>query len=301
MRETHASWVFLTGKFVYKVKKPVKFGDILNFETLKRRKAFCNNEVKLNARCSPDLYLGVVTITKRGKIAPSDDPLEYAVKMKQMSEEHLMENLLNQKLVTIDDVTKLGEELALFHKAAEKVPDRGKMEFIKEKWDENFRTTKTFRGINLKFKSKIENFMVENENLFVIRIKNERIGDNHGDLIARNIFILPEQKIKIFDCIDFNPLLRYGDTLEDVGFMAMDLDFHNEEILSNEFVKRYKEVSEDTELDKLLNFYKCYRAYVRGKVFGFEASNEKKLDKKNKLQELSEKYYRLAYKYGKNL
>ena len=94
--------------------------------------------------------------------------------------------------------------------------------------------------------------------------------------------------------------MRCGDTLEDVGFLAMDLDFHDEKELSKVFVKIYKEVSEDQELDELLNFYKCYRAYVRGKVFGFQASNESDIGKKREFEELSEKYYNLAYEYAEN-
>ncbi len=300
IRETHISWVFLTGSYAYKVKKGVKFGDILDFSTLELRKEFCYKEIELNSRFSPDIYLDVFTINSDGKINGVGDIIDYGVKMKQIPEEYLMSNLLKEKKITDEIIHNIAESLALFHKKTEKIPEWGKLKYIHEKWDENFRTTSKFRKINKEFQQKVENFMIGNKGLFDERINENRITDNHGDLQAHNIFILPNKEIKIFDCIEFNPLLRYGDVAEDIGFLAMDLDYWQETTLSNTFVEAYIEYSNDELLTEIIDFFKCYRAYVRGKVYGFQASNETNETVKQNQLEVSNKYYNLAESYIHN-
>ncbi len=297
IRETHISWVFLTGDFAYKVKKAVKFGDILDFSTLKLRKKFCHKEIELNARFSKDIYLDVFSIDSNGIINGSSDTIEFGVRMKQLPEHCLMSKKLENKEVTKDTVTKIAESLANFHKNTIKVPEYGKLRYIGEKWDENFKTTSEFRKVDEEFKEKITGFMLGNKGLFHERINEGCITDNHGDLQSNNIFILPENEIKIFDCIEFNPLLRYGDLAEDVGFLTMDLDYWNENSLSDNLLESYIEYSEDESLIEVINFFKCYRAYVRGKVYGFQALNEQNTEMKEKQIEMSNKYYDLAHSY----
>lgn len=297
IRETHVSWVFLTGSFAYKVKKPVKFGDILDFSTLDLRKQFCQKEIELNSRFSTDVYLDVFSINSEGKINGPGDPIEYGVLMKQLPEKYLMSNLLSKKNVSESAVNQIAKSLATFHEKTEKVPEWGKMKYIAEKWDENFRTTSQFRTIDKQFQLQIEGFMLGNKGLFQERINDESITDNHGDLQSHNIFILPDENIRIFDCIEFNPLLRYGDLAEDVGFLAMDLDYWGEQNLSNIFVDSYIKYSGDELLEENIDFFKCYRAYVRGKVYGFQASNEtNEIERKNQI-EVSNRYFDLAKSY----
>ncbi len=300
MRETHVSWVYLTGSHAYKVKKSVKFGDILDFSTLEKRKEFCHKEILLNSRFSPDLYLDVFSIDLEGKINGSGKTIEYGVRMKQVPEQYLMSNLLQKKLVSSLAVKKIANSLAMFHKNTEKVPDRGKTQYIVEKWDENFRTTSKFKKIDDKFRDQIFGFIQGNKGLFLERINQDCITDNHGDLQSHNIFILPDNEIRIFDCIEFNPLLRYGDLAEDVGFLAMDLDYWGEQDLSETFVEAYIEYSGDELLEEIIDFFKCYRAYVRGKVYGFQASNQPEGEDKQNQIERSNRYYDLAKSYVKN-
>ncbi|MFX0173942.1 MAG: hypothetical protein ACFE9L_18815 [Candidatus Hodarchaeota archaeon] len=297
IRETHVSWVFLTGSFAYKIKKPVKFGDILDFSTLDLRKKFCQEELKLNSRFSSDLYLNIFYINSEGKINGPGKPIEYGVLMKQLPEKYLMSSLLSKKGVTKSAVNQIARTLAVFHEKTEKVPEWGEMKYIAEKWDENFRTTSQFRKVNEKFQQQIEGFMLGNKGLFQERINEGCITDNHGDLQSHNIFILPEENIRIFDCVEFNPLLRYGDLAEDVGFLAMDLDYWGEQNLSSSFVESYIKHSEDELLVEIIDFFKCYRAYVRGKVYGFQASNETNEIERKKQIEISNRYYELAESY----
>jgi aminoglycoside phosphotransferase family enzyme len=189
IRETHVSWVFLTGSFAYKVKKPVKFGDILDFSTLDLRKKFCQKEIELNSRFSTDVYLDVFSINSEGKVNRPGEPIEYGVLMKQLPEKYLMSNLLNKKNVNESAVNQIAKSLATFHEKTEKVPEWGKMKYIAEKWDENFRTTSQFRTIDKEFQQQVEGFMLGNKGLFQERINDERITDNHGDLQSHNIFI----------------------------------------------------------------------------------------------------------------
>ena len=300
VRETHISWVYLTGSFAYKIKKAVKFGDILDFSTLELRKKYCHQEIELNSRFSPDIYLEVFSVNSEGKINHPGEIIEYGVKMKQLPEKYLMKNILMEKGVSTFAIEKIAVVLAKFHKNAKKVPERGKLKYIWEKWDENFRTTSQFRTESEEFQEQIFGFMRGNQGLFQERINDNRITDNHGDLCSNNIFILPNDEIKIFDCIEFNPLLRYGDLCEDVGFLAMDLDFWGELELSKLFIERYVEYSGDELLLEIIDFFKCYRAYVRGKVYGFQGMNEPDTQKKEELVALSNKYYDLAKSYIPN-
>ncbi len=300
IRETHISWVFLTGSFAYKVKKPVKFGDILDFSTLDLRKKYCYKEIELNKRFSPDIYLDVFSINSDGKINAPGNIVEYGVKMKQLPEKFLMKNILIKRGVAPSAITKIAKVLANFHDSTKKVPEYGKLKYIWEKWDENFRTTAQFRTESKEFQDQIFGFMRGNKGLFQERINEDRITDNHGDLCSNNIFVLPEDEVKIFDCIEFNPLLRYGDLCEDVGFLAMDLDYWGESKLSKLFIEKYIDYSEDELLEEIIDFFKCYRAYVRGKVYGFQAMNESNVQKKEEMITTSNRYYDLAKSYAPN-
>lgn len=300
VRETHISWVFLTGSFAYKVKKPVKFGDILDFSTLDLRKKYCYKELKLNRRFSPDIYIDVFSINSEGKINEPGEIIEYGVQMKQLPESCLMQNLLMKKDISTSAIEKTAKILATFHENTKKVPEWGKLKYIWEKWDENFRTTSQFRTESKEFQDHIFGFMRGNQGLFQERINDNRITDNHGDLCSNNIFILPNNEIKIFDCIEFNPLLRYGDVCEDVGFLAMDLDFWGESDLSKKFIDKYIDYSGDELLIEIVDFFKCYRAYVRGKVYGFQGMNESNAEKKEEQITISSQYYDLAKSYVPN-
>ncbi len=298
LRNTHVSWVFLSGDFAYKVKKPVKFGDILDFSTLELRKKFCELEITLNSRFSPEIYINTFSIDESGQINGSGKIIEYGVKMKRLPEEYLLVNLLQEKKVDLESVARIAEIIAEFHSNTNKVPEYGNLKFIGEKWDENFRTTSTFRCIDESFREKITCFLRGNRGLFRERINANRITDNHGDFQPRNIFVLPNHEVIIFDCIEFSSLLRYGDVAEDVGFLAMDLDFWGESELSKHFVDMYIKFSGDDLLQDNIDFFKCYRAYVRGKVYGFQTVNESDSNKKTELKEMSDKYYQLAYEYA---
>lgn len=305
--QTHISYVFITRNHVYKMKKPVNFG-FLDYSTLKKRKYYCQEEIKLNRRLCPDIYLGMVEVReKAGKVNLGDSgkTLDYLVKMKRLPEAKMMDKLMLKNKTTKEVIDKIAQKVASFHCQAAtggKISQGGSLKAIKENVDENFVQTLSFVGQTIsqpKFdaiKSYSYQFLKENKKLLEDRVKEQKIRDCHGDLYSKNICL--SEDIYIYDCIEFNTRFRYADVASEVAFLAMDLDFYNRGDLSNFFVNSYIKYSSDFELGALLNFYKCYRAYVRGKVHSFvlEAEEASKEEKKLNAQ-LAKRYFNLAYSY----
>jgi len=305
--ETHISALFLTGNYVYKVKKPVDFG-FLDFTSLEKRKYFCEQEVKLNRRLSPDIYLGVERITEEGNrilLGGQGKLLEYAVKMKQIPEEFLMDKLLEKKQVTSKMIESVSEKLVQFYFFAEtndRIKSFARPERLKQDTDENFGQTKKYievtipREVYEEVKKRTNDFFGTKMEIFYQRIATDRIRDCHGDLRLEHIFW--GEEVSIFDCIEFNERFRYTDVAADIAFLAMDLDYHNREDLSEHLIRAYIGESGDHELMGVLDFYKCYRAYVRGKVESFRLDDPHipEEEKKGAL-ERARKYFNLAYRY----
>jgi uncharacterized protein len=304
--QTQMSFLFLTGDYAYKVKKPVDLG-YLDYTTLEKRRFFCRQEVELNRRLCPDAYLEVLPVVSRqGQIYLGGDGeiIDYAVKMKQLPAERMMDKLLPQNLVSEDMIAKVAEKLAAFHRSAKTSPEisvYGKLEAIRINSDENFTQTEKYIDISIpsgtyrKIKAYTDDFLTTNKSLFQKRVKEGRIRDCHGDLHAAHVCIT--DGICIYDCIEFNDRFRYGDVASEVAFLAMDLDRFNTD-LSRAFVDAYVRMSRDEELRQLLNFYKCYRAYVRGKVSSFMLDDPyiSEAEKKGSLA-AARMYFELAQSY----
>jgi aminoglycoside phosphotransferase family enzyme len=308
--QTHISFVFLTDQYVYKVKKPVNFG-FLDFSNLEKRRLNCEKELLLNRRLCPDIYLEVVTINKSKtlKIKGSGETVEYALKMKRLPQDRLMTHLLRDCKVdkkTIDNIAKI---VAKFHSEAQtnsEINEFGGLRIVKTNWDENFtQTTKYINQTILKvdfdlIHSKINDFMAKKKALFESRVDGKRIRDCHGDLHSGNIFVTDQ--ICIFDAIEFNDRFRYSDVASDVAFLAMDLDYQNRRDLSEYFIAQYLVYSKDAQLKQLLPFYKCYRAYVRGKVISFRLDDPNiNIEEKNSAIKDAQAYFRLAAEYANTL
>ncbi len=309
--ETHISLLFLTGTYVYKVKKPVDFG-FLDFTTLEKRKFFCEQEVKLNRRLSPAIYLGVVTVARAGNRIMLEDKgelMEYAVKMRQIPEELLMDKLLEKEQVTPKMMEAVSEKLVSFYFAAETndfIKSFAKPERVKQDTDENFEQTKRYVDVTIsrqtyeEVKNRTDNFFRIREDIFYQRIATDRIRDCHGDLRLEHIFWGDE--ISIFDCIEFNERFRYTDVAADIAFLAMDLDYHDRQDLSECLIRAFVGESADHGLMEMLDFYKCYRAYVRGKVESFRLDDPHipEVEKEEALKR-AKKYFDLAHRYALKL
>jgi uncharacterized protein len=306
--ETHISLLFLTGSYVYKVKKPVDFG-FLDFTSLEKRRYFCEREVTLNRRLAPRIYLGVVKLTQdQGQIFldGKGEIVEYAVQMRQIPEELLMDKLLEKGRVTIQMIEGVSEKLVRFYFDAETndlIKGFAKPGRVKQDTDENFEQTEKYVGITIsgefyeEVKKRTNDFLRAKEKIFYQRINSDRIRDCHGDLRLEHIFL--EDEISIFDCIEFNERFRYTDVAADIAFLAMDLDYHGREDLSEHLIRAYVGESGDHELMEVLGFYKCYRAYVRGKVesFRLDDSHIPEEEKREALKRV-QRYFGLAHRYA---
>jgi aminoglycoside phosphotransferase family enzyme len=269
--QTHISSVFLTGEFVYKLKKPVNFG-FLDFSTIELRKLYCGAEVELNSRLAPSVYLRAAPITLDGDrlaLEGEGEIVDWVVVMRELDQALLGSEVQARGELTEAHMDSLVDVLVPFYRDAatgEGIDQYGTVEAVKFNTDENFSQTKAYAGKLLSserykhIRRFTNTFYEENADLFERRIAEERIRESHGDLHLNNVFL--EEPPIIFDCIEFNERLRCGDVAVDLAFMAMDLDFNGRSDLANHFVDRYVDASGD----RLLDFYKCYRAYVRGKI-----------------------------------
>ncbi len=309
--QTHISYVFLAGDLVYKIKKPVDFG-FLDFTTLEKRKYFCEREVVLNRRLCPEIYLGVVPVVEENDAAYFEregEAVEWAVKMKRLPEEGMMGRLIREGRLKNWHLDLIVEKLVPFYQEAETGPEvnkYGSLETVSFNVEENFSQTKDFVGKALAphryehIVSWSRRFMKDKAALFEERIAGGYIRDGHGDLYSANIcFDEPKRKVYIFDCIEFNDRFRCGDVAQDLAFLAMDLDFHRLRDFSRYFIERYVEKSRDATLNQILDFYKCYRAYVRGKIGCFTwASPEVEENVREKSLQDARRYFDLAYLYA---
>lgn len=307
--QTHISAIFLTGNYVYKIKKPVNFG-FLDFTTLEKRRFYCQQEVELNRRLSPEIYLGVIEIrSHQGQIFLRNgqgDVIEYAVLMKQLPPDCTMDRLLARGALTPDVVVKTADKIAHFHARAATNPQisaYGAMGTVRGNLEENFAQTEKYVGTALSpglfrdIQDHNRRFLEENVSLLEKRVASGKIRDCHGDLHLQHICL--SREILIFDCIEFNERFRFSDVAADIAFLLMDLDFHKAPLISADLAFFYLKISRDWPIYLLLNFYKSYRAYVRGKVTCFRLDDPViSAQEKSVAFEEARSYFRLSHHYA---
>jgi aminoglycoside phosphotransferase family enzyme len=273
MVQTHISWVVLAGPFAYKLKKPVALG-FLDFSTLEKRHDVCRREVELNRRLCPWVYLGVLPIyAEKDSASGGRTVVDYAVQMRRLPDDRMLDVLLERDQVTAAEIEAIADLLAGFHATAATGPgidEHGATAAVRANVAENTRQTRPFIGRTLDARAwelvsgACARFLERRTTLFERRMAEGRIRDGHGDLHASNVCLT--EPIAIFDCIEFNDRFRYGDVAAEVAFLTMDLELNGRPDLASAFVDRYVSASGDDGLRDVLDFYLCYRAYVRGKV-----------------------------------
>lgn len=297
--ETHISWVFLTDHYAFKIKKPVSFS-FLDFSSLENRLHYCLQEVSLNKRLAPEMYLGVLPIYQSGEqiligtleeMIESKHPthpknglkeatqkviIDYAVVMKKMDPETRMDLLLNKQQVSQEDMTKLAHIIAPFHQQAPVISlddwsiDQMREQFngidlivkeVKEKLGSSYQ-----KMINLA-QATSDHFLKKFEKLLKRRVVNGFVRDIHGDFHAQNIFLLNPPVV--FDCLEYSPEFRQIDVLNDIAFLCMDLERHGRQDLSdtfkNQYLAHFPAIKGNFE-EKLFLYFKLYRANVRAKI-----------------------------------
>jgi aminoglycoside phosphotransferase family enzyme/predicted kinase len=304
--QTHISYVLLAGEYVYKIKKPVDFG-FLDFSTLGKRRYYCRQEVVLNSRLCSDTYLGVVPIRldgvritvggRRGRI------LEYAVHMRRLPEEQMMDRLLEAGKVTRDMVERVARRLTDFHERAatsRRIAEYGDWA-IRYNHRENVAQWTPYIGRALSpeqdriLRAYGEAFFARKADILQRRVDELRIRRIHADL--RSDAVCFQDGVCIFDCVEFSRRISLLDVACDVGFLAMDLEFRGRADLANAFVDDCVRLSRDSNLREICDFYACYSACVRGKVEAFRLD----LPEFTAAQKASRRYFDLACQYAEEL
>lgn len=309
LRQTHISYLFLAGDLVYKVKKPLDLG-FLDYSTLEKRRRFCEEEVRLNRRLCKGTYLDAVPVSVvKGavRVEAEGEVVEYAVKMRRLPEEGMMSDLIERDAVTSDMLAGLARRLADFHASSERsdeIDRYGGLETAMVNWRENFEQTGPYISRTItrpqfeEVRAFVENVAEADADLFALRVREGRAHDCHGDLRTDAVCFVDDH-VCIYDCIEFNERFRYSDVAADIAFLAMDLEYRGRHDLSDELMGRYLGDTLDSTLPLLLPFYKCYRAYVRGKVDGFQL-DQPEVDGAQKQQaaEGARRYFELAHGYA---
>ncbi|MGD9618480.1 MAG: AAA family ATPase [Mycolicibacterium sp.] len=268
VRETHTGLVLLLGDRAFKAKKPV-VTDFLDFSTTADRERACIQEIALNRRLAPDSYLGLAHFTD-----PQGGPAEPVIVMRRHPDNTRLASLVSGGEPVMDQLLDIARVLAHFHQLATRGPmidARGSAEAVWARWQENLDELQRY-GNDLAASETLGNvermarqFVAGRKALFDQRIAEGRIVDGHADLLADDIFCLPDGPA-LLDCLEFDDQLRYVDGVDDAAFLAMDLEFLGHKDLADYFVDQYRKYRGDPVPRSLIDFYIAYRAVVRAKV-----------------------------------
>lgn len=306
--QTHASAVLLAGERAYKLKKPNDFG-FFDYSTPELRRHFCAEEVRLNTRLAPHVYLGVAAVVALGDgsyhfaatcppdatPAPGDTldggaVVDYAVVMVRLPDEATLEARVRAGTARPELLVAVAERMAAFHAASphtDAIARFGGVDVIEHNWNENFEQMAPYIGRALdaatyiRIEAYVRSFLSRRRELFEVRQQAGSIRDCHGDVRMQHIYVLdqpaaddnaslPVGSLAIVDCIEFNERFRYGDVAGEVAFLTMELDLAGRPDLARAFTDAYVALTGDEALRELLPFYACYRACVRGKVLAFQ-------------------------------
>ena len=306
--QTHGSYVFLTGDYAYKVKKQVNY-NFLDYSTLDKRKYYLDAELRLNQQIAPKLYLEVLPISQdknRFILGSADNIVEYALKMCQFPQDSLFSHLLRAGRLPEERISELGKIVAQFHQQAEtsdRINTFGTVAQISIAFTENYQQSAKYIGIvqtEEQFtatKTYTDAFFAQRQDLFQARVAQNKIKECHGDLHLNNI-CLWQDRVQLFDRIEFNESFRFVDTMYDVAFTLMDLEANERADLANIFLNSYLERSGDWEGLSILPLYLIRQAYVRAKVTSFLLDDPQiSATDKQAAEENARKYYRQAYQY----
>ena len=282
--ETHISWVILTGEFAYKIKKPVNLG-FLDFSTLEKRRFCSSEELRLNSRLAAELYLQVVPIAgspEHPVLHGAGEAFEYAIKMVQFPQQAQLDNMLANGQLGKRHMDAIACLVADFHQSTAVAPadsDFGDPQHVYHPVAENFSQIRqhiltTLYDDQL---TALENWSKKafeaSTSVFLQRKRDGYIRECHGDMHLRNLVWFNDKPLA-FDCLEFNPGLRWIDTMSEVAFLVMDLQDRNQPVLAQRFLNHYLEQCGDYPGVRVLRFYLVYRALVRAKVAAIRAGQQ---------------------------
>jgi aminoglycoside phosphotransferase family enzyme/predicted kinase len=277
LRETHISWVFLAGERAYKLKKPLVL-PFLDYGTPERRHLMCREEVRLNRRLAPEIYLGVVGLARSDggwSLTEEGDPaaVEHAVEMLRVEEDRSLAALIARGEVAAGEMSAVARRIARFHRDAPVGSREGRrIEVLIQTLEENL-TTLGQAGEGVLDARRLEaaahftrSYLAARRSNLETRARSGLVRDCHGDLRAEHVIVSPDRGIYVYDCVEFNPGLREIDVAADLAFLVMDLARLGAGHLADELVPGYREAGGDPGDEGLLSFFAAYRAWVRSKV-----------------------------------
>jgi aminoglycoside phosphotransferase family enzyme/predicted kinase len=306
--ETHISWVILTGAFAYKIKKPVNLG-FLDFSTLEKRLFCCEEELRLNSRLAAEIYREVVSISgspEQPVLRGSGEAIEYAIKMVQFPQQAQLDNMLANDELEPHHIDAIACLVAEFHRTtavATHDSEYGNPQQVYYPVDENFsqirqhRFSSTHRELLARLDHWSRATFASLTPVFEQRKRDGFIRECHGDMHLRNLVWFNNQALA-FDCLEFNPALRWIDTMSEIAFLVMDLQDRSQPVLAQRLLNRYLEQCGDYPGTQVLRFYLVYRALVRAKVDAIRAGQDgiSGIEKREAEEELSA-YLELARSY----
>ncbi|GAA3584387.1 hypothetical protein [Snuella lapsa] len=300
--ETHSAWILLCDAYVFKIKKPVKF-KFLDYSELSKRKFYCEEELRLNSRFAPEVYLKVLPVTYHDNVynlgGESKHIIDYAVKMKRLNSNYFLSNIYKRGLsIKKDELQQLAMQISSIHKASDicSLFNYNKLKYrlrqVLELKDSIFKVFGT-PGTNMieTIIATSNRFLDIHKDLFSERLARHFIRNVHGDLHAGNVFIM-NKHISIIDCIEFDPTYRNIDLLDDIAALLVDLDFYGRADDAKMFLTSYnKQLNAPHFFNQtLLNYYKMQRAVTKLSVYLLDKTN-------NKETEYGYGYYTLIKKY----
>ncbi|MGH7813736.1 MAG: AAA family ATPase [Candidatus Binataceae bacterium] len=315
LRQTHISRVFLAGDWVYKIKKPVRFG-FVDCSTLERRLHFCREEVRLNARFSSEIYDGVYAIIAGangfalGPRSGGEIPgaIEYAVRMRRLPDDRMLDRMVAAGAADSELIKRIAARIAAFHAAAS-AADAAKYGSALAAWETivgniaecEHNLGRTIEAGDFAALDRFcRSFILANWDAIGERARRGRVREGHGDLRCEHVCVRGGN-IDIIDCVEFSERLRCADVASDLAFLAMDLDRLGAPRLAEELVNEYAKASGDGDIDSMLPLYKCHRAAVRGKVESLRAEEpEADADARARATELARRYFALALGYARD-
>jgi aminoglycoside phosphotransferase family enzyme/predicted kinase len=303
---THISWVFITDHEVWKLKRPVDYG-FVDYTTLDRRRHFCHEEMRVNRRLAPDVYLGVVPARLDGgrhSFTSKGTVVDYAVRMRRLPDGASAEGLLRSGALTPEHLARLAGRLAAFYATSTPVSSWGSRDVIRANVEENFSQVRPFVGhlVDAGTFDAVRSWQLErlarDATAFETRYEQARIRDGHGDLRLEHVYFERDEPI-VIDAIEFNERFRMADVAADVAFLAMELDARSRPDLAASFLAAFAREYDDYDLYAVLDFYLSYRAWVRGKVASFLAVDQSTgREKARRKSREAERLFALARAYS---
>ena len=314
--QTMMSWVLFAGQFAYKIKKPLRF-PFYDATTAAKRCQLCADEVMLNRRLAPEVYIGVRCIVQRRhgyalteSLDGGDDVREFALVMRRLPSERTLQRMASDGTASASDIRTLAQTLAAFHASAsiEKSRVWGSAQAVSRliadnlSWAQNIAADSVTRESLAAVGASARRYLNAHQQSLDARMRNGRVREGHGDLRCDCVFFVADSPV-ILDCVEYSESLRYGDVISELASLAVDLDLAGRADLGYELMRAYSAETNDSHLAELLGLYKCYRAVLRGGLELLESlqtdlSTERRIaarDNARRLFALAETYMRSLF------